>query len=121
MSLPAPDQWHRVTVIDAQSRIGDCSICGTGVKLRRRDRRGGIEWSCMTRHRQYPGSSGNVGRRPYRRHLGDRCERCGFVPVHAAQLDAHHRDGDHANNTAENIATLCANCHRLEHVEAPTP
>lgn len=72
----------------------------------------------MTRHLQYRGSSGNnQGARwhPYRKHLGDRCERCGFLPVHISQLDAHHKDGNHANNAASNIATLCANCHRLEH------
>lgn len=108
--------WHRVVVVDAGALIGNCSVCGEGVPLRRRDRRNCIEWSCMTRHRQYPGSKSNRSSYPYRRHLKDRCERCGFVPVHLAQLDAHHRDENHKNNAPENIATLCANCHRLEHV-----
>jgi 5-methylcytosine-specific restriction endonuclease McrA len=53
----------------------------------------------------------------HRRHLrdGDVCGRCGFVPVVLAQLDVHHRDGDHSNNAPENLETICANCHRLEH------
>ncbi|MDP8925444.1 MAG: HNH endonuclease [Actinomycetota bacterium] len=25
----------------------------------------------------------------------------------------HHLDGDHGNNDRSNLATLCANCHRL--------
>jgi 5-methylcytosine-specific restriction endonuclease McrA len=37
------------------------------------------------------------------------------VPEHVCQLDVHHRDGDHANNNEQNLMTLCANCHRLEH------
>lgn len=115
------EHWHRVSVLDANARTGECSVCGP-VKLRRRVRRGKVEWACMVRHLQYPGSSGNTtGKfygKPHRRHLGDTCRRCGFVPVHVAQLDAHHIDGNHQNNSAANIATLCANCHRLEHLPA---
>jgi 5-methylcytosine-specific restriction endonuclease McrA len=45
---------------------------------------------------------------------GDRCERCGFIPLHPRQLDVHHLDGNKANNDLSNLQTLCANCHRLE-------
>lgn len=41
------------------------------------------------------------------------CERCKFVAEDACQMDIHHKDGDHTNNVAENLETLCANCHRL--------
>lgn len=58
---------------------------------------------------------GQKNYRVYRQHMADACERCGFVPVVSAQLDVHHRDGDHANNVPENLETVCANCHRLEH------
>lgn len=57
----------------------------------------------------------------YRKFLKDHCERCGFQPVDYIQLDAHHRDGNHKHDTAENIETLCANCHRLEHITVPRP
>jgi hypothetical protein len=118
MTRTPTSAWHRVKVVDADARVGDCSMCGTSVPLRRRFRRGAVEWSCMGRHLQYSGSSGNVSYSPpHRRHLGERCERCEFLPVHRAQLDAHHRDHNHSNNDAANIATLCANCHRLEHIE----
>lgn len=53
----------------------------------------------------------------YRKGMGVSCERCGFVAVHPAQLDVHHKDLNHSNNEKENLETLCANCHRLEHVK----
>ena len=42
------------------------------------------------------------------------CEECGFIPIHTCQLDVDHIDGNHDNNNAENLKTLCANCHRLK-------
>lgn len=53
-------------------------------------------------------------------HRGPRCEKCGFAGS-ASQLDVHHRDGDHSNDEPSNLATLCANCHRLEHGGAAMP
>jgi predicted HNH restriction endonuclease len=55
--------------------------------------------------------------RPYLVHRGDVCERCGFVPVIVEQLDVHHANGQHEDNTPSNLVTLCANCHRLAHHE----
>jgi predicted HNH restriction endonuclease len=48
----------------------------------------------------------------YRKHV---CERCEFIPEARCQLDVHHIDNDKTNNTADNLQTLCANCHRLVH------
>ena len=42
------------------------------------------------------------------------CEKCGFVAVHSCQLDIHHINENHSDNTPNNLQTLCANCHRLE-------
>ena len=53
-------------------------------------------------------------RRPYRKHVKSRCEKCGFEPEHICQLDVDHIDGDHSNNDPLNLQTLCANCHRLK-------
>ena len=50
----------------------------------------------------------------YLRHRKDRCEECGFVAVHIAQLEIDHVDGNHSNNDVSNLRTLCANCHRLK-------
>jgi ribosomal protein L37E len=50
----------------------------------------------------------------YRHFKKDFCELCGFVAVHASQLDIDHIDGNHSNNDESNLQTLCANCHRLK-------
>lgn len=50
----------------------------------------------------------------YRRHKGGFCVRCGFIPEDTCQLDVDHIDGNHNNNSTDNLQTLCANCHRLK-------
>lgn len=52
---------------------------------------------------------------PYRKYKKISCEKCGFVAIHPCQLDVHHKDHNHKNNDENNLITLCANCHRLEH------
>lgn len=52
-------------------------------------------------------------KRPWREHVGDHCERCGFIPEDLRQLDPHHIDENKNNNDPSNIETLCANCHRV--------
>lgn len=111
--------WHRVRVTDPEAKAGNCSVCGDGVPLRRRVRRGRVEWSCMTRHLEYSGSSGNGAGNPHRAWVASSCWLCGFRPIHLSQLDVHHLDGDHANNEVQNLVTLCANCHRLWHAMGP--
>lgn len=60
-------------------------------------------------------------RRPYREHVGTHCTTCGFKPQHICQLDVDHIDGNHENNSIENLQTLCANCHRLKtHLTRPS-
>jgi len=56
----------------------------------------------------------NTCKRKGRRTKSDHCENCGFVALHAVQLDVDHKDGDGSNNLPENVWTLCANCHRLK-------
>lgn len=46
-----------------------------------------------------------------RKHLKLECAACGLN----SRLQAHHRDGDITNNQAENIQTLCLNCHKFLH------
>jgi len=54
------------------------------------------------------------GQKSYILHKKGLCELCGFVPVNKCQLDVDHIDGNKSNNSAENLQTLCANCHRLK-------
>lgn len=50
----------------------------------------------------------------FRKYKKDKCEKCGFVPMHTCQLDVDHIDGMRSNNDSSNLQTLCANCHRLK-------
>lgn len=42
------------------------------------------------------------------------CERCGY-DKHEAAIIVHHKDRNRANNLADNLEVLCANCHAIEH------
>lgn len=42
------------------------------------------------------------------------CVICNFKPEHPCQIDIDHIDGNHNNNSPENLQSLCANCHRLK-------
>jgi len=44
----------------------------------------------------------------------DKCEECGFTPEVSAQLEIDHIDGNHSNNSKDNLRTLCCNCHALK-------
>lgn len=51
----------------------------------------------------------------HRRHMQMTCQRCGFEAMVKDQIDVHHKNGNHKDNSIENLESLCANCHRLEH------
>ncbi|MBL1162170.1 MAG: HNH endonuclease [Chlorobi bacterium] len=43
------------------------------------------------------------------------CAHCGFgIPE---VLEVAHLDGDRGNNTAENLAILCPNCHKMHDID----
>ncbi len=42
--------------------------------------------------------------------IKEKCERCGYSK-HKGSLTEHHKDGNHQNNSPENIEILCFNCH----------
>ncbi len=78
-----------------------CNICGTyKVRKKGKDKWRTICDACHTK--------------PWTRYKLDKCEHCGFVPLHPCQLDVDHIDGNKSNNLSCNLMTLCANCHRLK-------
>lgn len=110
-----PRKVHYLSDVNPEARTATCAACGP-VSIRK----AGPRWRCQiaaNKSKHYKGEVGSKVR--YRRHLGDSCERCGFVPEHPAQMDVHHIDGNHSNDAEENLATLCANCHRLHHATEP--
>ena len=57
------------------------------------------------------------------RHFGRRCMCCDFVPIVDMQLEVHHlnplANGEERVTRNEDVAVLCANCHRLAHSANP--
>lgn len=114
-------KWvHRLSAINQPSRMAVCAECGP-VRI---DLVAGI-WRC---HRGHKKSNGNLVTRARTARLanqrkleekrarkGSICTRCGFVAEHPCQLDEHHIDENHANDSPGNRIVLCANCHRLIH------
>lgn len=102
---------HLLSGINPDLRKGTCAHCGP---VRLRKKQGG--WRCAEAERKWkpPFDPAVAQGKAHRRHLGDRCVKCGFVPEHPCQLDVDHIDADHSNNSPENLQTLCANCHRLK-------
>lgn len=110
--------------VDKDALTGVCAICGLVAVKRKKRPDGSYQYSCRVKERQFPDTNTPAARarklRWKKRNRTTRntsCERCGFAAEAACQLDHHHRDGDHTNDSPENLVTLCANCHRLEHHE----
>lgn len=53
-------------------------------------------------------------KRIYRSYVKNKCDLCGFMAINKCQIDIDHIDGNHNNDSKENLQSLCANCHRLK-------
>lgn len=93
---------HKLLLKNPDRRFGICAVCGP-TRLKKKQRG---YWSCRTKS--------NNNRVKLVQHKKLYCEACGFVAIHRSQLDIDHIDGDHNNNSLNNLQTLCANCHRLK-------
>lgn len=117
---------HTLSNINAENRTAVCASCGP-VKIKLVPRPNGWKrgWKCkkqsnaweVERKERKGWKFEDLGNsycknNKYRRHKKESCERCGFIPEDKCQLDVHHKDGNHENDTEENLQTLCANCHR---------
>lgn len=105
---------HKLININEDQRTADCLECGT-VKIKRRTNG---NWRCKTGWKKgskiYRSKLRKQYQKPYTKYKKDKCEHCGFIPVHSCQLDVDHIDGNNENNNITNLQTLCANCHRLK-------
>jgi hypothetical protein len=93
---------HKLLLKNPDTRFGICAVCGP-TRLKKKQRG---YWSCRTKS--------NTNRVKLLKYKKPHCEACGFVAIHRSQLDIDHIDGDHNNNSLNNLQTLCANCHRLK-------
>ena len=99
---------HKLLSVDLVNMIGECAGCGNVQLVLKQGKP-----KCKNGKKQYHKSPPSNW--AYRKHVRDKCERCGFVPEAMCQLDVHHIDHNHDNNDPNNLRTLCANCHRLVH------
>lgn len=99
---------HRLSALDEITRTAVCSNCGPVSIKRKRD-----GWRCRIAERSRDKHSDGYVRKKYRLLRNETCARCGWKADHECQLDVHHVDRNHRNNSPENLQTLCANCHRL--------
>lgn len=88
-----------------------CSICNKNLAMKGH-KPGFFKKKCFKCSRGYSRSQMKVYTVDSRK--GPLCERCGFIPEHACQLDVDHINGIHDDNRPDNLQTLCANCHRLK-------
>lgn len=102
---------HKLTNIDTEARVANCSVCGlTNIISRGQGSQGRSRWRCG---KAVAAGCRKARDRKDRYDLKETCERCGFEPEDSCQLDIHHIDSNRKNNAPENRQTLCANCHRL--------
>lgn len=97
---------HPLSNIDTDEKVADCSACGARVSIQKRRYKGDKDY--------YICAHGRRGQDVYRLAKGTECDRCGFIPEHWCQLDVDHIDGNHKNHDANNLQTLCSNCHRMK-------
>jgi|SRR5208282_919201 len=105
---------HKLSNIDEEKKTANCDVCKGAVPIKFRTQGTGIpgNWTCRKRLNFVR----NRRRKPYLASRADHCENpnCECVIVDVCQLDVDHKDGDHENDSPENLWTLCANCHRLK-------
>ena len=91
---------------------GICTECGVCRQMSKGKRGGKTIYMalCCACHKQRY----SMGKYSYTAVKGDSCELCGFTAAHPCQLDVDHVNGNHSDDSSDNLQTLCANCHRLK-------
>lgn len=104
---------HSLTNVNVDAMVGDCSICGPSVQIRKsyRSKTTGTQfYRCFVK---YYVTKTHI-ERPWEFHKKEYCEDCGFLAKHPCQLTVDHIDGNRYNNEPSNYRTLCHNCHALK-------
>jgi hypothetical protein len=104
---------HSLTNINVDDLVGDCSICGSSVTLKKSYKSKTTGTQFYRCYRKYIATKTHI-ERPWVLHKKDICEKCGFVPLEDCQLTVDHIDGDKTNNELHNLMTICHNCHALK-------
>lgn len=92
-----------------------CKVCGE--RPARSNGKGQFKarcWKCSDNKLDKMNSKQRRWQALRRKYLTGTCSSCGFVAVDMCQMDIDHIDGNHTNDTPENLQELCANCHRLK-------
>ena len=104
---------HALTNINADEWTADCTVCGSGVRIRKSHFDTKADRQYYRCYRKYITTKTHI-ERPWVAHKQDVCERCGFLPEDDCQLTVDHIDGNRYNNEMSNWRTLCHNCHILK-------
>lgn len=105
--------WHRLTNVDAEQLLADCSVCGPSVPIRKSYKKRDTQQQHYRCRHKYEVTKRSI-ETPWLFHKKDICEHCGFIPEHDCQLTVDHIDGNKYNNEISNYQTLCHNCHALK-------
>lgn len=117
-SIPCKVEGRKV----AGTREFPCAACGKPVRRRPKEFRRTITCSIACREQakilEFPRTPHVLSVRKWfsRFNRMSECEKCGYKEI-VGILILHHRDRNRKNNTRENLAVLCPNCHAAEHLE----
>lgn len=107
-------KWvHRLNNKDFDNKTADCAECGVSVEIIKVGKKKPI-WKCKTGRTE----AWQKNRRPYRFNFNNstikKCEKCEIQNKDIRFFNVNHKDGDHDNNSQENLELLCPNCDRIE-------
>ena len=110
---PQPLENFYKSKLNKDGHHGSCKLCMNKVTLAWYNAHPEVAKDKYERRGHAPRRKGTL-RREHRKHLGEKCRRCEFVPEDVCQLTVDHIDRNHKNNDPVNLQTLCANCHNLK-------